>query len=77
MILALFLRWHMVLLILDIELVGIVRLVEVLCSCLRHRAALILQLQRALRRETDLMLLLHLVDLRVLLLHDVRQLQLV
>ena len=51
--------------------------VESLSARLCHRSGLIRQLQRTLARETDLVLLLHLIDFGLLLVHYVGQLELV
>ena len=52
--------------------------IKVLSFCLVHRNRLVrAHLHRSLVLEPDLVLLLHRVDLRLLLLHDLRQLDLV
>ena len=57
---------------------GGVCIVELLRSRLSHRRHdLVADLERSLALESDLMRLLHLVDLRLLLLHDFGQLELV
>ena len=48
--------------------------VEVLSACLCHRSSLVLQLQGPFGREPNFMLLLHLINLRLLLLQYVWQL---
>ena len=50
--------------------VGRARFVEVFGARLRHGPTLVGQLQRPFRREPNFVLLLHLVDLSLLLLHD-------
>ena len=52
-------------------------IIERLSPRLSHGGSLILKLERPLAWKTNLVLLLHLVDLRLLLLHDFGQLQLV
>ena len=54
-----------------------IRVVKVLCTRLRHGSSLIRQLKGSLGGESDLMLFLHLIDLGLLLLHDVGELELV
>jgi len=52
------------------KLIGRIRVVEVLGPGLRHGAPLVGQLKWPLGGKTNLVLLLHLVDFRLLLLHD-------
>ena len=55
-----------------------ISIVELLRPCLGHRCHdLVANLDRSFALESDLMRLLHLVDLRLLLLHDFGQLELV
>ena len=57
---------------------GGIRIVELLCPCLSHRCHdLVANLDRPFALESYLMRFLHLVDLRLLLLHDFGQLELV
>lgn len=73
--------WQAIALINNIYILSsCLRVVERLGACLSHRhrsGTLVLELWLTFAREADLMLLLHLIDLSLLLLHDFGQLKLV